>query len=198
MAVGKQSSLTIAVLALLAEGPLHVYGMQRLIKERSMDRVVNVRNRSGLYAAIERLVRDGLIVEWGTERDARHPERTLYELTEAGRETLHAWLRETVTEPARGFPPFPAAVSFLHLLDSGETARCLRIRAEAVEGEIATATALLTHSTASGVARLHLLESEYLLATLTAELAWIRGVIDDIERNDLSWGHYDGQTDHHD
>jgi DNA-binding PadR family transcriptional regulator len=126
---GRLSPVSVAVLALLAEEPMHAYRMQQLIKERGVEfevghplrrwspMVVNVRNRSGLHAALDRLVRDQLVRLRAVERDTRHPERTVYELTAQGREALLTEVRDSVAMPAAEFPLFPAVVSFLHLLD---------------------------------------------------------------------------------
>ncbi|MFD2473136.1 hypothetical protein [Amycolatopsis silviterrae] len=53
---------------MLADEPRHSYWMQQLIKERGVDLVVNVRTRSGLHTAPERLVRDGLVGVHAVER----------------------------------------------------------------------------------------------------------------------------------
>ena len=87
------SPLAMAVLSLLHAGPLHPYAMQRLIKEWGKDRVINVGQRANLYKTIRRLQDAGLVAVRQTERDQNYPERTVYELTEAGRElwpVLHA------------------------------------------------------------------------------------------------------------
>jgi DNA-binding PadR family transcriptional regulator len=113
---GHLTPVSIAVLALLAEQPMHAYRMQQLIKERGVDIVVNVRTRSGLHAAIDRLTRDGMIRVHAVERDSRYPERTVHELTPDGRDALLTALRTGIAAPAQEFPLFPAVVSFLHLL----------------------------------------------------------------------------------
>ena len=89
-----RSTLPSAILALLAEGPLHPYGIQHSIRERRDDEVINVGQRATLYAAIGRLEREGLIREHSVTRDENRPERTAYELTEAGRRHVDAWLRD--------------------------------------------------------------------------------------------------------
>src|SRR3954454_24846397 len=96
---GQISPATIAVLALLAEAPMHVYRMQQLIRERGTDLVVNVRNRSGLHTVIDRLARDGLIKVHAVERHSRHPERTVYEVTPDGLEALSTGLRAVLATP---------------------------------------------------------------------------------------------------
>src|SRR5437763_1719164 len=82
----RSSPLALTVLALLHYQPLHPYGIQRLIKQWGKDQVVNVEQRTSLYRTIERLLAAGLIAVRETGRDPRYPERTVYEVTEAGRQ----------------------------------------------------------------------------------------------------------------
>lgn len=164
--------------------------MQQLIKERGVDLVVNVRTRSGLHTALERLVRDGLVRVHAVERTERRPERTVYEITSAGRETLLAAVRSGVATPAAEFPLFPAAVSFLHLLTPEDALVQLRHRIEALQERLDGTEAVLRASRDAYVPRLHLLEHEHRTAVVTAELAWLRGVCTDLESGALSWQQY--------
>src|SRR6187551_4114033 len=82
----RPSPLMLMVLVLLAEAPMHPYEMQRLMQWRGKDDVVRVQ-RGSLYPAVERLMRAGLIEPLETERAGRRPERTVYQLTEEGRDT---------------------------------------------------------------------------------------------------------------
>jgi DNA-binding PadR family transcriptional regulator len=184
---GQPSPVVIAILALLAEEPMHTYRMQQLIKERGVDLVVNVRNRSGLYTAIERLAREQLIGVHAVERDTHHPERTVYELTPRGREALLAGLRESLATPTPEFPLFPAAVSFLHLLTPRDARRQLDLRAEELRSRLSVTEAVITESVRYGVPRLHLLEHEYTRAVVTAELTWMGTVSEDIDAGTLTW-----------
>jgi DNA-binding PadR family transcriptional regulator len=187
---GHLSPLAIAVLALLAEEPMHAYRMQQLMKERGVGMVVNVRNRSGLHAAIERLTRDELIRVRAVERDTRHPERTVYELAPHGREALLASLRDKLATPAPEFPVFPAAVSFLHLLSPQDARTQLELRAGELQRQLTETQAVLTVSREHNVPRLHLLEHEYLESVVSAELAWIHAVAGDIATGTLTWKPY--------
>jgi DNA-binding PadR family transcriptional regulator len=184
---GQLTPLTIAVLALLAEEPMHAYRMQQLMKDRGVQLVVNVRNRSGLHAAIDRLARDELIAVHAVERDSRHPERTVYAITDAGRQQLLTGLRDSVAVPAPEFPLFPAVVSFLHLLDPQDAQTQLARRAEALEATLGATRAVLDASHQANVPRLHLLEHEYLMTVTTAELSWVRGVVTDLADGRLTW-----------
>jgi prepilin-type processing-associated H-X9-DG protein len=95
-------------------------------------RVANVAQPNSVYQTIEALRRAGLIAVWETARDERRPERTVYEITSSGQDTLQRWLRTMLAEPAREFPDFPAALSLLPLLDPETVRGYLAARAEAL------------------------------------------------------------------
>src|SRR5882672_4366228 len=103
----RSSPLALTVLALLHYKPLHPYGVQRLIKQWGKDQVVNVGQRAGLYRTIERLRAAELITVQQTEREQLYPERTVYEITNAGRAVARQWLREMLGTPRQEFPEFP-------------------------------------------------------------------------------------------
>ena len=183
----RRSPLALAILALLYEAPMHPYRMQQLIRERGKDLVINVRLRASLYQTIARLLRDGLIAVHETAKAENRPERTIYRLTEAGRETALAWLRAMLAGPAGEFPEFPAAVSFLAILSPEDVLAQLEIRSAALASEIAEIAAGLRLGGVLDLPRVVLLESEYLLATRQAELAWVDVVIADLRAGRLSW-----------
>src|SRR6476659_7871797 len=103
----KRSTLALAILGLLHEQPMHPYRMQRLIKERGKDQVINVQQRASLYQVIDQLLRAGLIIVAETAREEGYPERTVYKLTDKGRHTAITWLRDMLSTPAQEFPEFP-------------------------------------------------------------------------------------------
>src|SRR6201993_3971562 len=136
-ATPRSSPLALTVLALLHYQPLHPYGIQRLIKQWGKDQVVNVEQRTSLYRTIERLLAAGLIAVRGTGRDPRYPERTVYEITDAGRQTARRWLEEMLAEPRQEYPEFPAALSHVLLLEPAELIEVLQCRAERLAATLA-------------------------------------------------------------
>ncbi len=127
------SPLALTILGLLAFEPLHPYGMQRLIKQWGKDQVVNVGHRANLYKTIKRLHDAGLIAVRNTERDQQYPERTVYELTEKGRQVPLEWLDDMISKPRSEFPEFPAALSFAMMLGPQGTLDALERRAVAAQ-----------------------------------------------------------------
>ncbi len=165
---------------------MYPYRMQQLLRERGTDQVVNVRHRASLYQTIARLQRAGLVEIRGTVQPENRPERTVYQLTDAGRQTIHAWLSRMLSRPAPEFPEFPAAISFIYLLEPAEARAGLAQRAEALEARHARLARLLAEH-AGTVPRLFLLELECMKSATAAELAWVRGVTDDIAAGRLTW-----------
>ncbi len=181
----RRSPLALAILGLLENGPLHPYGMQRLIKQWGKDQVVNVGQRTSLYRMIDRLEDSGLIAIGSTERDERYPERTTYHLTEEGRTVSRQWLTEMLTTPRNEFPEFPAALSFVMLLMPDTAGELLEERRKRLEERVAGYDAELTGDNA--IPRWALLETEYLKAVAETEVRWIETIVDDLRSGSLTW-----------
>jgi DNA-binding PadR family transcriptional regulator len=184
--VTRPSTLALAVLALLYEAPMHPYRMQQLIKERGKDEVINVRQRASLYQTIDRLLKAKLIAVRATAREERRPERTIYELTEQGRETMLVWMREMLATPAREFPYFPAALAYLPMLAPKDARTQLEQRVQALAADLDRIDAELGRA-AGVIPRLFLVEMEYLRAMLHTELTWVRSIVDDLDAGRLTW-----------
>jgi DNA-binding PadR family transcriptional regulator len=175
----------ISVLALLREAPMHPYQMQSLLRMRHKDDILALK-RGSLYHAIGRLVRDALIVAKSTQREGRRPERTTYAITTAGRREFTRVLRQIVAIPRRESSEFMAAMSFLVHLTPAEALPRLEERVRHLADEIAHRSAGISAASAR-VLRINLVESEYLIAMLKAELAWVRGLIADVHSGKLAW-----------
>jgi len=186
MKPAQRSSLGLLVLWQLVEEPMHVYRMQRLFEERGKGRVVNVRSRASLYQTIERLVRLGLVEVRETIRTEGVPDRIVYAITEEGREVAGDWLREMLRTTGAEFPEFIVAVSMLFGLDPEDARGQLEVRAEGLAAQLAETEAAVA-SAPEGLPRLFMLEEEYRRTLLEAELAWVRGVIDDMRAGRLTW-----------
>lgn len=186
MSETRRSILALAVLSLLHEEPMHPYRMQQLIKQRHKESVVNVRLRSSLYQTIDRLQRAGLIAVQETEKTDNRPERTIYGLTNEGEVTVRGWLQDMLAHPVNEFPEFPAALSFMPLLTSGEALSLLTQRANAVAAEIAGIDQKLS-AVDPWLPRLFILEVDYQRTVMRAEYQWLQTVIADLQSGELHW-----------
>ena len=75
--------LALAVLACLSEKPMHPYEISATLRERGKEQSIKL-NYGSLYSVVEALSRHDLIRSRETTREGRRPERTVYEITEAG------------------------------------------------------------------------------------------------------------------
>ena len=191
--------LALTVLALLIEQPRHPYEMQRLMRERHKDFAAG--KTRGFYDAVDRLARDGLVEPLETSREGKRPERTVYRITDEGREEFQTWLNALLSTPVAEYPLFMVAVSFLAYLPPTVAVSTLQRRVVALESVIAGLdTALRSLQEEFHLPRLYLVEQEYMRALRQAELAWVRAVIADIRSGRLAWdfdpdwARWDGET----
>ena len=182
----QRSGLALAVLALLLERPMHPYRMQRLIKGRGKDLVINVGQRSQLYKTIDRLVGEGLIVVAEVEREAARPERTNYAITGSGRQVVAEWTVEMLAAPRRDFPEFAAGLAYLLVLSRDSAIAALERRLAAARRELAELERQ-TELISDQLPRITLVESEYLIAHLRVDQSWIEALVDDLRTGRLDW-----------
>ncbi|WP_019854474.1 PadR family transcriptional regulator [Actinopolyspora mortivallis] len=181
-----RAPLNLVVLALLYEEAMHPYRMHKLITERGKDRVVNIRSRNSIQQIVNRLERNGLIAATDTERSGNYPPRTRYTLTEVGREELFDSLRRLLSTPAREFPAFPAALSFLAVLPPSTAAELLRgRRAELVE--LVGRESTETERASERLPAVLLIENDYVIAMHRAEIEWLDHTVEALDSGRLTW-----------
>jgi len=177
--------LALAVMALLYERPMHPYEMVSLMRERGKHESVRLRY-SSLYSVVSALEREGLIMLRETVREGRRPERTVYEITGAGREEFLTWLRELLREPVKEYTQFAAGLSFLPALPPEEAVALLKERVLRLEEETEEMRSRLdTAMEQFRLPRLFLVEAEHELMLREAELAWVRGLVEEIDAGAL-------------
>ena len=180
-----RSPVSLVILGLLAEQPLHPYGMQVLIAERGHDRILG-RGRASLYDAAGRLADAGLIEVHATEKKGRRPERTVYRITAAGVDSLRAWVRQALTDPEQT-GQFTAVLSFMYALSRDEVLELLAARLAAVEALTHAGRTALEEALAAGVPAIFLSEGRYTLAIRDAERVWLETFITQLRDRQLSW-----------
>jgi DNA-binding PadR family transcriptional regulator len=176
----------MAVLSMLTEAPMHAYRMQQLIVERHKDEVINVSQRNSVYQTIQRLLRDGLIAVESTERTENRPERTTYRITEPGRSILHRWLRAMLAAPAKDYPEFPAALAFLPTISVAEAVDALEERVTRLEAALAAVRQELADGR-TFLPPVFLVESDYQESLITAELDYVRSLVQDLRSERITW-----------
>jgi DNA-binding PadR family transcriptional regulator len=179
--------LSMAVLALLHEEPMHPYQISFTMRERHWDWCIKLKFGS-LYHTVETLIRDGLIEPVETEREGRRPERTVYAVTDRGRQEFLERLSDMVRQPAREYADFAAGLKFMWHLDRDAAVSLLRQRADTLQLEVDhVGTVVQMLDSVKRLRRLNYLELEHAQAMSRAEITWIRELADQIASGDLQW-----------
>jgi len=173
------------VLTCLVERPMHPYEIAQTLKTRAKD--LNIRlNYGSLYSVVDGLAKRQLITAAETFREGRRPERTVYEITDAGRTEMTDWLTDLIASPVKEYLQFEAGLALIGALAPDEALDALRLRLRQLELTLAQSEATREMTRKAGLPRLFELEGEYVDALLSAEVTFVRGLISDIERKELS------------
>ena len=180
------SPLALAILELLDERPMHPYEMASTMRARHQDEFIRL-NFGTLYHTVDVLERKGWILPVEREKEGRRPERTIYNLTDAGRETLTRTLGELLRKPTREYPQFVAGLMFMHHLAATDAASHLNERAALLDAEVTKFEHVLAELRKQGLTRLALVEIEHKIAMLGAERNWVRKLSTEIAGGKLEW-----------
>lgn len=157
------------ILGLLALAPQHGYQMLECFGDPACLGQIWRLNASQLYNTLKRLERDGLISGHSAPSESGPP-RTIYHLTEAGRDQLLQWLHEPapLASIRRVRVEFPSRLFVAHLLGAPSAPILERQRA-ACQREHARLSEQLAHS-ADGMEKLAL---SFTVEQLEAALRWL-------------------------
>lgn len=178
------SPLSLVVLGLLAEQPLHPYAMRTLMHERGHERTVGAAGAS-LYDAVSRLERAGLIEVHSSSRQGRRPERTSYRITEAGSRELQAWVRAGLAE-LDGPDRFQTAIAFMYAIPRQEVIELLGRRVAALDALIEQSETGIA-AAAQSVPAIFLSEERYAQHMRGAERGWVAGFAEQLGTGALRW-----------
>ncbi|HEU5266781.1 MAG TPA: PadR family transcriptional regulator [Jatrophihabitans sp.] len=176
--------LALAVLSCLNERPMHPYEINTTLRNRGKEQSIKL-NYGSLYAVVESLQKHGLITSRATTREGRRPERTVYEITQAGIEEFEDWLAELLSTPVREFTSLEAGLSLMAGLPPDEVSRLLADRAEKLRIELRGLEAAGQVADEMGLPEVFSVESRYRHALLTAELAFVTDVRARIDSGDF-------------
>src|SRR3954453_14869513 len=168
----RANPLALAVLSCLNERPMHPYEISTTLRTRGKEQSIKL-NYGSLYAVVESLAKHGLVRSLETTREGRRPERTVYEITEAGAAEHDDWPAELLSTPVREFTSLEAGLSLMAGLDPDEVARLLKERVERLRMELRSIAATHAVATESGLPALFLVESVYRERLLEAELEFV-------------------------
>ncbi len=176
--------LAFAVLGSLSERPMHPYEISTTLRARGKDSSIKL-NYGSLYSVVAALEKHGFIEAQETVRDGNRPERTVYRLTDAGQREFADWLTELIGSPSREYHPLEAGLSYMPGLHPDQVVELLEKRIAAVDAEIEQITAAHEQMTAMDFPRVFWVESEFRLALLKAESAYVHQLAEEIRTDAL-------------
>ncbi|MEV8543956.1 PadR family transcriptional regulator [Streptomyces sp. NPDC051572] len=175
--------LALAVLVTLWQGPMHPYEIAQTLRRQGKDTSTKI-NYGSLYTVVQNLEKHGFVEVADTERKGNRPERTVYGVTEAGREETTEWLSELLARPVKEYPIFETALSLLGALHPDEVMTLLEERVKNLDVQAASERGALEKLYES-VPRLFLVEVEYQLHMIEAQAEWVRGFLDEIRKGSM-------------
>ena len=179
------SPLALSILELLHERPMHPYELAATMRARHHDEFVRL-NFGSLYHTVEVLERNGWVVPSEREKEGRRPERTVYRVSDAGRDVLQRVVSDILANPRREYLHFSAGLMFMHHLSAEAAVQRLEERSQALLKVITKLSQILDEVQASHT-RLSVIELEHKIAVLKAERAWVDKVAKEIADGKLEW-----------
>jgi DNA-binding PadR family transcriptional regulator len=167
--------LALSLLNMLTLRPMYPYEMATTLRERGKDNAIKI-NWGSFYTVVQNLEKHGFIEAIEVDREGRQPERTTYQITDAGRAEVSDWLRELLSVPEREHSSFEAALGESAALPPDELIALLQQRLAALEKANDRMAAELS-ALGAQLPRLFSIESEYYLAQRRAEEEWVRGLL---------------------
>jgi DNA-binding PadR family transcriptional regulator len=184
-------STRLVILGFLRGRPLYGYELKQLI-EHVMGDWTDIAFGS-IYYALGKLADDGFVEKVGTEQEGGRPSRTVYQITDVGREEFVRLLREVWGNVERQTFDFDIGLSFMSALPVEEVNECLRKRVTHLEHILQYLEAHQAEELADTdhvPTRLATAVFDHHRRHLQTELDWTRGLLQDVEQ-----GIYDDEID---
>ncbi|MCQ4208020.1 MULTISPECIES: PadR family transcriptional regulator [Streptomyces] len=175
--------LALAVMVLLMEKSMHPYEIAQTLRRRGKDTSTKI-NYGSLYTVVQNLEKHGFVEVAGVQRQGNRPERTLYGITDAGREEAVEWLSDLLAVPAQEYPIFETALSLIGVVHPDEVVRLLEDRVADLDVRIASAQGGLAKLYET-LPRMFLVETEYQLHMLRAQAEWVRTFLAEVRDGSL-------------
>lgn len=173
------SSVRLYILGSLAElGPMHGHQIRREAQTNRTELWTDIKVGS-LYGALSRMADEGIIEALRTERAGNMPARTVYAITDAGRQELSVLRDEALREVRLRPDPVDLALQYSASLGADEVVAAFTARRAALAAKL-DAWRLLHARAAPYLRGTEPLSFEHRGFRLEAEIAWHDRVIADL------------------
>lgn len=175
-------SVKLVILGLLMGGEKHPYEMQHIMKMR-MDKLVSF-YKGSLYYAVEQLKDEGLIEVSQVIKEEKRPDKTVYKITETGKNEFQDLLMQQMSKEELHYDPLYTALVFARYGDSKKIAEVINQKIKYAEKKIVAmekALAEIAPTTSRAVQYIY----RGLIETARAEKKWLQDLYADALANRL-------------
>jgi DNA-binding PadR family transcriptional regulator len=184
-------STRLVILGFLRGRPQYGYEIKQMI-EHVMGDWTNIAFGS-IYFALRKLAEEGFVEKVGTEQEGGRPSRTVYQITDAGREEFLRLLREAWDNVEQQTFDFDIGLSFMSALPTDEVKGYLQKRVTHLEHILQYLDAHQAEELADEHVPDHLVSAvfDHHRRHLQAELDWTRKLLQDLGQgvydDELNW-----------
>lgn len=161
-------AVEIIMLSVLRAGPVHGYELKRRVQRTTLSALSN----NSLYPILKRFEDRGIVTSTREAQDGK-PDRTVYTITDAGRQLLTDLISTLPAKLAANDEEFLARVSFFHELQPAQRLEILAARAVVLDAAIGTLDTLLSESDDSPTRHWRTLTMRRTIDDLRRERDWI-------------------------
>lgn len=178
-------STRLVILGLLRERPLYGYEIKHIIEDHMGDWTSIA--FGSIYFALGKLDKDGFIKKIATEQEGNRPSRSVYEITETGREEFKRLLQEVWQDIELQDYTFDIGLFFIQALSTGERILYAENRVKQLEGILHHLNVhQLEHDDKEHLPPIAEAIFEHSRVHMQAELNWTRELLDNLKQ-----GHYE-------
>ncbi len=169
----------LAILSIVAEGPIYGYDIQTVIAERGLRAWTNI-GTSSMYYVLEKLERQGLIVGTSTA-EADDVARRQYRITTAGYGVLQTSVADLISTPREYGDGFELGLANLHVLRASQIRTAFFTYRQDLLSRIGQARERLENLETTGAPFNVTAMLDHQIALLQAETNWIATFIEEWE-----------------
>ena len=177
-------STKLVLLGLLKEKPLYGYELKHIIEEHMGD-WTNIAFGS-IYFALGKLNKDGFVEKISEKKVGNRPSRSIYKITEKGKNEFISLLKELWQKFDREYYPLDIAIAFSKVLSIDEIKEYIKDRIIKLENNLKYLhkhkKEQLNRKEVPKSAKAVFSHSEY---HMKAELNWLRNFLKDLENGDI-------------
>jgi DNA-binding PadR family transcriptional regulator len=179
------SAARILILGVLQfKAPAHGYEIRRELESWRAEQWAHIAYGS-IYFALSKMAEEGLVEAVSTDQIGKRPARTLYTITETGKQEFDRLLRDYWWDPKPLIDPFQVALTFMNSIPREELLLALHARADRIRAFLKMVE--MRSMRVFAIEKPRYIQENFRLAVMheEVELRWIEEMIGKVERGEM-------------